>query len=154
MFNNNKINNSRYVKNARDAHIAFGANPALGSIQTKDARFFCCGNSAADISKPHTIKWGTLADDVFRRRTSRCLQNLVRQPVPFKCMGFWYIRSRISAAEKKRASLVWIDPYKAGFTPKAKRASCAFLTQREMLIVLLLNINCLCMVFGIITKWV
>ena len=29
MFNNNKINNSRYVKNARDAHIAFGANPAL-----------------------------------------------------------------------------------------------------------------------------
>ena len=24
-----KINNSRYVKNARDAHIAFGANPAL-----------------------------------------------------------------------------------------------------------------------------
>ena len=31
MFNNNKINNSRYVKNARDAHIAFGANPALVS---------------------------------------------------------------------------------------------------------------------------
>ena len=29
MFNNNKINNSRYVKNARDAHIAFGANPTL-----------------------------------------------------------------------------------------------------------------------------
>ena len=24
----------------------------------------------------------------FRRRTSRCLQNLVRQRVPFKCMGF------------------------------------------------------------------
>ena len=38
----------------------------------------------------------------FRRRTSRCLQNLVRQRVPFKCMGFWYIRSRISAAEKTR----------------------------------------------------
>ena len=37
----------------------------LGPIQTKDARFFCCGNSAADISKPHTFKWGTLADDVF-----------------------------------------------------------------------------------------
>ena len=27
--------------------------------------FVCCGNSAADISKPHTFKWGTLADDVF-----------------------------------------------------------------------------------------
>ena len=38
----------------------------------------------------------------FRRRTSRCLQNLVRQRVPSKCMGFWYIRSRISAAEKTR----------------------------------------------------
>ena len=24
----------------------------------------------------------------FRRRTSRCIQNLVRQRVPFKCMGF------------------------------------------------------------------
>ena len=32
MFNNNKINNSRNVKNARDAHIAFGANPALGEL--------------------------------------------------------------------------------------------------------------------------
>ena len=32
-------------------------------------------------------------------RTSRCVQNLVRQRAPFKCMGFWYIRSRISAAE-------------------------------------------------------
>ena len=36
----------------------------------------------------------------FRRRNSRCLQNLVRQRVPFKCMGFWYIRCGISAAEK------------------------------------------------------
>ena len=38
----------------------------------------------------------------FRRRTSRCLQKLVRQWVPFQCMEFWYIRSRISAAEKTR----------------------------------------------------
>ena len=38
----------------------------------------------------------------FRRWTSRYLQNLVRQQVPFKYMGFWYIRSRISAAEKTR----------------------------------------------------
>ena len=53
MFYDNKINNSRYVKNARDAHIAFGANLALVSIQTKDVLFFCCGNSAADISKSH-----------------------------------------------------------------------------------------------------
>ena len=56
--------------------------------------------SAADISKPHTFKWARWRTTFFRRRNSRCLQNLVRQRVPFKCMGFWYIRSRISAAEK------------------------------------------------------
>ena len=44
-------------------------------------------------------RWRTT---LFRRRTSRCLQNLVHQRVPFKCMWFWYIRSRISAAEKTR----------------------------------------------------
>ena len=49
----------------------------------------------------------------FRRRTSRCLQNVIRQRVPFKCMGFWYIRSRISAAAKKRESL-------GLFTPKTR----------------------------------
>ena len=37
----------------------------LGSIHTKNARVFCCGNSDADLLKPHTFKWGTLADDVF-----------------------------------------------------------------------------------------
>ena len=37
----------------------------LGPIHTKDSRFFCCGNSAADISKPHTFKWHPLADDVL-----------------------------------------------------------------------------------------
>ena len=39
--------------------------PLLGPIHTKDARFFCCGNSAADISKPHTFKWDPLAEDVL-----------------------------------------------------------------------------------------
>ena len=38
----------------------FGVN-----IHTKDARFFCCGNSAADISKSHTFKWDPLADGVL-----------------------------------------------------------------------------------------
>ena len=37
----------------------------LGPIHTKDARFFCCGNSAAVISKSHTFKWDPLADDVL-----------------------------------------------------------------------------------------
>ena len=37
----------------------------LGPIHTKDARFFCCGNSAADISKSHTFKWDPLADEVL-----------------------------------------------------------------------------------------
>ena len=36
-----------------------------GSIHTKDARCFCCGNSAADLSNPHTFQWGTLTEDVF-----------------------------------------------------------------------------------------
>ena len=38
---------------------------------------------------------------LFRPRTSRCVQNIVRQRALFKCMVFWYIHSRISAAEKK-----------------------------------------------------
>ena len=37
----------------------------LRPIHTKDVRFFCCGNSAADISKPHTFKWDPLADEVL-----------------------------------------------------------------------------------------
>ena len=37
----------------------------LGPIHTKDARFFCCGNSVADISKSHTFKWDPLADEVL-----------------------------------------------------------------------------------------
>ena len=37
----------------------------LGSIHTKDARFFWWGNSAADISKSHTFKWDPLADEVL-----------------------------------------------------------------------------------------
>ena len=37
----------------------------LGPIHTKDARFFCCRNSAADISKSHTFKWDPLADEVL-----------------------------------------------------------------------------------------
>ena len=37
----------------------------IGPIHNKDARFFYCGNSAADISKPHTFKWDPLADDVL-----------------------------------------------------------------------------------------
>ena len=36
-----------------------------GPIHTKNARLFCCGNSAADLSKPHTFKWDPLADDVL-----------------------------------------------------------------------------------------
>ena len=37
----------------------------LGPIHTKNARFFCCGNSAADLSKSHTFKWDPLADEVL-----------------------------------------------------------------------------------------
>ena len=34
------------------------------SISQKDM-FFCCENSAADISKSHTFKWDPLADEVL-----------------------------------------------------------------------------------------
>ena len=96
-------------QNAMERTRGFGLNRPLGSIHTKDARFFrlrkfCCGYMAIYQSPIHLngARWRTT---FFRRRTSRCLQNLVRQRherVPFKCMGFWYIRSRISAAEKTR----------------------------------------------------
>ena len=37
----------------------------------------------------------------FRQRISRYVQNFVRQRAPFKCMGFWYIRSIISAKSER-----------------------------------------------------
>ena len=63
----------------------------------------------------------------WRQREVRRRKNVVRQRAPFKCMGFWYIHSRISAAEKKRASLVWIGPKgpKGLFTPKTRVFSAA-----------------------------
>ena len=59
----------------------------------------------------------------FRPRTSRCVQNLVRQRAPFKCMGFWYIRSRISATEKTRVFGVnspWGPIHRRAFFPQPK----------------------------------
>ena len=85
-------------------------NNPKGLFTPKTRVFVCCGNSAADISNPIHLNGARWRTTFFRRRTSRCLQNLVRQRVPFKYIGFWYIRSRISATEK-RASLVWIGPY-------------------------------------------
>ena len=38
----------------------FSPGDVLGAIQTKDERFSCCANSAADISKLHTFKWARL----------------------------------------------------------------------------------------------
>ena len=40
-------------------------NGARWPIHTKDVRFICCGNSAADISKHHAFKWDPLADHVL-----------------------------------------------------------------------------------------
>ena len=60
-----------------------------GSIHTKDARIF----SAAEIllrmyQNPIHLNGTRWRTTFFRRRTSRCLQNLIRQQVPFKCVGF------------------------------------------------------------------
>ena len=52
-------------QNATEKTCVFGVNRPLGSIHTKDARFFCCGNSAADILKSHTFRWDPLTDDVL-----------------------------------------------------------------------------------------
>ena len=66
----------------------------------------------------------------FRRRTSHCLQNLVRQRVPFKCMGFGYSRSRISAAEKACVfglnSPLEINTHEIRTHPRSIRANFAF----------------------------
>ena len=40
----------------RSGLSAVGLNSPLGPIHTKDARFFCFGNSAADISNYNTFK--------------------------------------------------------------------------------------------------
>ena len=40
-----------------------GSATAVYSYQRR--AFFCCGNSAADISKSHTSKWDPLADEVL-----------------------------------------------------------------------------------------
>ena len=54
------------ARTKRDEKYApLGLNSPLGPIHTKDARFFCCGNSAADISKSHTFRWDPLADEVM-----------------------------------------------------------------------------------------
>ena len=52
------------VKMYGDRHTLFPIM-AKGLFTPKTRVFVCCGNSAADLSKPHTFKWGTLADDVF-----------------------------------------------------------------------------------------
>ena len=75
--------------------------------QKKRASFFCCGNSAAVISKSHTSKWDPLADEVLEAAWSSPTEKTSSANVPH--LNVWGFD--ISAAEKKRASLVWIDPY-------------------------------------------
>ena len=52
--------------NLYDLHLNFVSLKLLRVYSDqRRAFFFCCGNSAAVISKPHTFKWDPLADDVF-----------------------------------------------------------------------------------------
>ena len=60
-----------------------------GLFTPKAHLFFCCGNSAADISKPHTFKWNPLADDVLEAAWS------------------WPTDKTLSVAVKFHA---WLDP--------------------------------------------
>ena len=68
---------------------------AWGPIHTKDARFFCCGNSAADISKSHTFKWDPLADEVLEAAWSSPTEKTSSANVPH--LNVWGFD--ISAAE-------------------------------------------------------
>ena len=84
----------------------FDISAAEGPIHTKDARFFCYGNSAADISKPHTFKWGTLADDVFPS-ANFTLPPKPRPPTcPILMYGILIYPQQNFRSRKKRASLV------------------------------------------------
>ena len=47
---------SKFTFDGISGHFRSIKNRPLGPIHTKDARFFCCGNSAADISRVHTRK--------------------------------------------------------------------------------------------------
>ena len=60
MFNNNKINNSRYVKNARDAHIAFGANPTLDSLQQQRRKRFQTAVKKIKTAIEESTSWNWL----------------------------------------------------------------------------------------------
>ena len=63
-WNNHDISWNNHTR-SRDYFIFCVALMCFRTIQTKDVRFFWCRNSAADILKSHTFKWGPLADEVF-----------------------------------------------------------------------------------------
>ena len=56
-------------KTQRKKTCVLGLNRPLGGpyglFTAKTRVFFCCVNSAADISKSHTFKWGPLADEIL-----------------------------------------------------------------------------------------
>ena len=81
-----------------------GVRKGLLTPQTRV--FFCCGNSAADISKPHTFKWGTLADDVFPSvKLHAASKTSSANGSHLNVWGF-YISAAEFPQQKKRASLV------------------------------------------------
>ena len=50
---------------AAEKTYIFNINRPKGLFTPKACVFFCCGNSAADISKPHAFKRDPLANDVL-----------------------------------------------------------------------------------------
>ena len=102
----------------------FGLNrpwEPIHQFTPKTRVFFCCGNSAADISKPHTFKWGTLADVVFPSANFAASKTSSANGSHLNVWDF-----DMSAAEfpqqKKRTSLVWLGP-NGLFRPTAEKPS-------------------------------
>ena len=56
---------STFEASCETRHIGLSRTASKGLFRPKTRVFFCCGNSAADISKAHTFKWGPLTDEVL-----------------------------------------------------------------------------------------
>ena len=54
-----------YLQNVYTKFSSENPKYSKGLFTPKTRFFVCSGNSAADISKPHTFKWDPLADEVL-----------------------------------------------------------------------------------------
>ena len=65
VFNANKTYLG-FIMNTLSKHDDAIVKQSKGLFTPKTRVFFCCGNSAADISKSHTFRLDPLADEVLQ----------------------------------------------------------------------------------------